>query len=316
MFNTVEDMPTTKPARTFSVVGIAIVIVLVVIAAYVMLNRVSPTAEGDISAIWLYQPLPGQMADGSTPPSNGLIMLVPVQVRNVSSKPLSIMDLSAVVHVGDTDYKSYAAPETISTRFSSTIPTSRPTVSPSSSATPKSRPEANPRAWSSSTSLSLKISGATPQPLTSTSPSTPLHTSCTSPGPPSRLTEPSPPSRPRSYPRPHPKRLRQPTPDRPVKPPLRCHPERSTRDRGPQRACSWRGWGKLRSRRTCFSSGLSPLCVGGNDPTYSLYPSRRPSPLDSRQSSISLVVLKACSGLTSGSPTPSTASRTFAYRAR
>jgi hypothetical protein len=112
MFNTVEDMPTTKPARTFSVVGIAIVIVLVVIAAYVMLNRVSPTAEGDISAIWLYQPLPGQMADGSTAPSNGLIMLVPVQVRNVSSKPLSIMDLSAVVHVGDTDYKSYAAPET------------------------------------------------------------------------------------------------------------------------------------------------------------------------------------------------------------
>jgi len=111
MFNTVEEIPTTKPARTFGVVGIAIIIVFVVIAAYVVLNRVSPTAEGSISAIWLYQPLPAQMADGSTPPGNGLIMLVPVQVRNVSSKPLSIMDLTAVVHVGDTDYKSYAAPE-------------------------------------------------------------------------------------------------------------------------------------------------------------------------------------------------------------
>ena len=112
MFNTVEEMPSTKPARTFAVVGIAIAIVLIAIAAYVVLNRVAPTAEGEISGIWLYQPLPAQMADGSTPPGNGLIVLVPVKVRNVSSKPLAIMDLAAVVRVGDTDYKSYAAPET------------------------------------------------------------------------------------------------------------------------------------------------------------------------------------------------------------
>ncbi len=43
------------------------------------------------------------------PPSNGLIMLVPLKVRNLSSKPLAIMDISAVARVGDTDYKSYDA---------------------------------------------------------------------------------------------------------------------------------------------------------------------------------------------------------------
>jgi len=111
MFNVAEEMPSTKPGRAFSVVGIAIILVLVAIAAYVVLNRVSPTAEGNISHIWLYQPLPGQMADGSTPPTNGLIMLVPVRVHNLSSKPLAVMDLSAVVRIGDTDYKSYAASE-------------------------------------------------------------------------------------------------------------------------------------------------------------------------------------------------------------
>jgi hypothetical protein len=111
MFNTVEELPTTKSGRTFAVVGIAIAVVLVAIAAYVMLNRVTPTAEGNIAHISLYQPLPAQMADGSTPPGNGLIMLAPVTVRNLSSKSLAIMDLAAVVRVGDTDYKGYAATE-------------------------------------------------------------------------------------------------------------------------------------------------------------------------------------------------------------
>jgi hypothetical protein len=111
MFNTVEETPTTKSGRAFVAVGVAIAIVLIAIAAYVMFNRVAPTAEGDISHIWLYQPLPAQMADGSTAPGNGLIMLVPVRVRNLSSKPLAIMDLAAVVRVGDTDYKGYAATE-------------------------------------------------------------------------------------------------------------------------------------------------------------------------------------------------------------
>ena len=112
MFNTVEETPTTKTGRAFAVVGIAIAIVLIAIAAYVMVNRVAPTAQGDISHIWLYQPLPAQMADGSTAPGNGLIMLVPIRVRNLSSKPLAVMDLAAVVRVGDTDYKGYAATET------------------------------------------------------------------------------------------------------------------------------------------------------------------------------------------------------------
>jgi hypothetical protein len=112
MFNVAEEMPSPRPGRAFAYVGIAIAIVLITIVAYVLLNRVAPTAAGDISNLWLYQPLSAQMRDGSTAPSNGLLMLVPVKVRNISSKPLSVMDLTAVVRVGDTDYKSDAASET------------------------------------------------------------------------------------------------------------------------------------------------------------------------------------------------------------
>jgi hypothetical protein len=82
----------------------------VAIAAYVLMNRVAPTAEGAISAVSLYQPLPAQMPNSTLPPpNNGLIALVPVKVRNVSTKPLSVQELTAVVRLGDTDYKSYAA---------------------------------------------------------------------------------------------------------------------------------------------------------------------------------------------------------------
>jgi hypothetical protein len=110
MFNAAEQTPSVKPARAFGIVIIAIVIVLVGIAAYVLMNRVAPTAEGDISAVWLYQPLPAQMPNSTLPPpSNGLIALVPVKVRNVSTGPLSVQELTAVVRLGDTDYKSYSA---------------------------------------------------------------------------------------------------------------------------------------------------------------------------------------------------------------
>ena len=112
MFNVAEEIPSARPGRAFAIVGLAIAVVLIAIVAYVLLNRVEPTAEGSLSHIWLYQPLPAQMADGSTAPGNGLIMLVPVTVRNISSKPLAIMDLSAVVRIGDTDYRSDAATET------------------------------------------------------------------------------------------------------------------------------------------------------------------------------------------------------------
>ena len=113
MFNVTEQTeqtPTVKAARTVGVVIGAIVIVLVAIAVYVMMNRVAPTAQGDITAIWLYQPLPAQMPNSTIPPpSNGLIALVPVKVRNVSTKPLAVQELTAVVRLGDTDYKSSAA---------------------------------------------------------------------------------------------------------------------------------------------------------------------------------------------------------------
>ncbi|HZD50392.1 MAG TPA: hypothetical protein VE178_16740 [Silvibacterium sp.] len=110
MFDVVDQAPSVKPARAFILVTVAIVIVLVAIAGYVLLNRVPPTAGGEISAVWLYQPLPPQTADGSPAPrGNGLLLLAPIKIRNLSTKPLSVMDLSAVIRIGDTDYKSYAA---------------------------------------------------------------------------------------------------------------------------------------------------------------------------------------------------------------
>jgi hypothetical protein len=110
MFNVAEETPRFKAARAFGVVIVAIVIVLIAIAAYVVMNRVAPTAEGSITAISLYQPLPAQMPNSTLPPpDNGLIALVPIQVRNVSTKPLAVQELTAVVRLGDTDYKSSAA---------------------------------------------------------------------------------------------------------------------------------------------------------------------------------------------------------------
>ena len=111
MFNVVEEVPRIRAGRALALTGIAILAVLVLIAGYVYVNRTPPTAEGDVSAVWLYQPLPAQMADGTTAPGNGLLMLVPVKVRNISSKPLAVMELSAVVRIGDTDYRSDAATE-------------------------------------------------------------------------------------------------------------------------------------------------------------------------------------------------------------
>ena len=111
MFNVAEQTtPSIKPARALGIVIVAVVVVLVAIAGYVAMNRVQPTAQGDLSAVYLYQPLPAQMPDSTLPPpNNGLLALVPVKVRNVSTKPLAVQELSAVVRLGDTDYKSSAA---------------------------------------------------------------------------------------------------------------------------------------------------------------------------------------------------------------
>jgi hypothetical protein len=110
MFKVDEQTPSTKPGRAIGIVVVAVVIVFVAIAGYVLMNRVAPTAEGAISAVSLYQPLPAQMPNSTLPPpNNGLIALVPVKVRNVSTKPLSVQELTAVVRLGDTDYKSSAA---------------------------------------------------------------------------------------------------------------------------------------------------------------------------------------------------------------
>lgn len=110
MFNVTEQRPSIRPGRAIGVVAVALVIVLAAIGVYVAMNRVAPTAKGDISGIWLYQPLPAQMPNSTLPPpSNGLIALVPVKVKNVSTKPLAVQELTAIVRLGDTDYKSYAA---------------------------------------------------------------------------------------------------------------------------------------------------------------------------------------------------------------
>lgn len=113
MFNVAEDIPSARVGRTLALVVIAALIVLVVVAGYVYVNRVPPTAEGELTAVWLYQPLPpaatGDVPVSVVPRGNSLLLLVPVRIRNLSEKPLSVMDLTGVVRVGDTDYKSYAA---------------------------------------------------------------------------------------------------------------------------------------------------------------------------------------------------------------
>jgi len=113
MFNVVDEVPSMRVGRALALAGIAALAVLVVVAGYVYINRVPPTAEGELTAVWLYQPLPppvtGDVPISAVPRGNSLLLLVPVRIRNLSEKPLSVMDLEGVVRVGDTDYKSYAA---------------------------------------------------------------------------------------------------------------------------------------------------------------------------------------------------------------
>jgi|HubBroStandDraft_6_1064221.scaffolds.fasta_scaffold285044_2 hypothetical protein len=113
MFNVADEVPTMRVGRALALAGIAALAVLVLVAGYVYINRVPPTAEGELTAVWLYQPLPppatADVPVSAVPRGNSLLLLVPVRVRNLSEKPLSVMDLEGVVTVGDTDYKSYAA---------------------------------------------------------------------------------------------------------------------------------------------------------------------------------------------------------------
>jgi len=112
MFNVAEEIPPIRVGRAFALAGIAAVVVLLAIAGYVYVNRVPPTAEGELTAVSLYQPQPQATEatlPAAVPAGNTLLVLVPIRVRNLSEKPLSVMDLSGVVKVGDTDYKSYAA---------------------------------------------------------------------------------------------------------------------------------------------------------------------------------------------------------------
>ena len=112
MFNVAEEVPSMRVGRALTLAGIAAVVVLLAIAVYVYVNRVPPTAEGELASVSLYQPQPKLSADSvavAIPRGNTLLLLVPVKIRNLSQKPLSVMDLTGVVKLGDTDYKSYAA---------------------------------------------------------------------------------------------------------------------------------------------------------------------------------------------------------------
>jgi hypothetical protein len=116
MFNVAEEIPSIRVGRALGFAGIAAVVVLLLVAGYVYVNRVPPTAEGEVAAVWLYQPLPPPVTDATpvsaVPRGNSLLLLVPVKIRNLSEKPLAVMDLSGVIRLGDTDYKSYAASST------------------------------------------------------------------------------------------------------------------------------------------------------------------------------------------------------------
>jgi hypothetical protein len=112
MFNVAEEIPRMRVVRGLALVGIAVLLVLAMVAVYVYFNRDTPPAEGELTAVLLYQPLPrvvATAAPAAVPAGNTLLLLAPIKIRNMSEKPLSVMDISGVIRLGDTDYKSYAA---------------------------------------------------------------------------------------------------------------------------------------------------------------------------------------------------------------
>jgi hypothetical protein len=111
MFNVAEELPSMQVGHTLRLLGLAAVVVLLVVAGYMYFNRVSPSADGEVLEIKLYQPQPAvsDIASTSVPQANSLLAFATVEITNKSTKPLSLQDLSGVVKIGDTDYRSFAA---------------------------------------------------------------------------------------------------------------------------------------------------------------------------------------------------------------
>ncbi|WP_446743724.1 hypothetical protein [Silvibacterium acidisoli] len=115
MFNHEESNPSIRAGRAIAITGVAAIVVVLAIVAYVMMNRHSGPVEGALTSVKLYLPeAPARPADSDlpaedVPAGNKMLVLAEVTVHNVGKKPLTVQDFSGIVKSGDTDFQSFAA---------------------------------------------------------------------------------------------------------------------------------------------------------------------------------------------------------------
>ena len=105
-----------KAGHALKLAGLATFMILAAIAGYVYWNRVPPAAEGEVLSMRSYRPhaapslLTPAAVVASEPaedqPDQPLIVLIPASIRNVGEKPLTVVDLTAVLHTGNAEYRS------------------------------------------------------------------------------------------------------------------------------------------------------------------------------------------------------------------
>jgi hypothetical protein len=110
MFNYAEELPSERTGRTLLLMGVALLIVLAVVGAYVYWNRVPPVAEGRLPGVRAYLPhhvdAKAADAEAASQGADPLVVLAPVRITNVGKKPLTVSDLMADLTLGDQEYHS------------------------------------------------------------------------------------------------------------------------------------------------------------------------------------------------------------------
>jgi len=113
MFNFVEEFPSVRPGHVMKLGAIATTVVVMMLAAYVLLNPLPPGPQGQVLDVKLYVPhtQTSEVDDDTAPvsapqPNRTLLVLSPVKIHNTGDKPFSIFDLSGVLRLGNAEYDS------------------------------------------------------------------------------------------------------------------------------------------------------------------------------------------------------------------